>query len=147
MKISVLERFWSKVNITQGCWEWQSAFQQNGYGILWDRGGNRLAHRFAYEMTYGKILKGLWVLHKCDNKKCIRPSHLFLGDGSDNVHDALLKGRHAIEERHGLAKLTRPDVIQIRKSNDSGVMLAKRFGVTTSTVSCVRRRKTWRTVA
>ena len=93
----ILERFWSKVQKTSNCWNWIGSQQGNGYGYL--HNGTRekrnplRAHRFSYEIHYGDIPSGLWVLHKCDNRLCVNPKHLFLGDRTDNMRDCAAKGR------------------------------------------------------
>lgn len=76
-----------------GCWEWPGA-QGNGYGmILMPDGRLRGAHRVAWELANGPIPDGLFVLHHCDNRACVRPDHLFLGTQGDNVRDMYAKGR------------------------------------------------------
>lgn len=93
----VSERFWEKVTRGEGCWTWTAGRQGNGYGLFQtSRGGIRKsvgAHRAAWTLTNGPIPDGLWVLHKCDNRVCVRPDHLFLGDRRDNTLDAASKGR------------------------------------------------------
>lgn len=74
------------------CWLWQRLLWSNGYG----RFGNRRAHRVAWEFVNGKIINRLLVLHKCDVRKCINPSHLFLGTQLDNMQDMIEKGRKVV---------------------------------------------------
>ena len=85
--------FWSLVNKTPGCWEWIGRFGNAGYGQVKRNGKNKGAHRISYELTHGAIPAGLCVLHRCDNRKCVRPDHLFLGTKRDNTRDMIQKGR------------------------------------------------------
>ena len=88
-------RFWSKVKKTKTCWVWTAYKNPCGYGVYgkdWKK-GNELAHRVAYAEKHGKIGKGIFILHKCDNPACVRPSHLFSGSQKDNMADAKNKGR------------------------------------------------------
>ena len=89
-------RFWEKVRMGDGCWNWTGCLDSKGYGQLTDcRTGKKkhsLAHRVAWELMHGPIPPGLRVLHSCDNPPCVR--HLFLGTQSDNIRDCVNKGRH-----------------------------------------------------
>ena len=94
------DRFWEKVNknTESGCWEWTSALVRGGYGgfathFPSEGRKNNRAHRFAWTLVNGQIPDGLWVLHKCDNRICVNPDHLFLGDSKDNMLDCAAKGR------------------------------------------------------
>ena len=88
-----------------GCWLWLGVLQGSGYGSVGIgsmRDGTRTmigAHRAAYLAFCGVIPVGLFVLHKCDNKLCINPDHLFLGTQADNNADKLAKGRHHYAKR------------------------------------------------
>ena len=91
----VEERFWEKVQKTDGCWLWTGATIAAGYGEL-AVGQPRKplrAHRLSWEMHHGPIPEGLLVLHHCDVRNCVRPEHLFLGTHQDNMADAYAKGR------------------------------------------------------
>ncbi len=87
------ERFWSKVLKTASCWLWTASEHGKGYGGFKLDGKTQKASRVSYMMAYGKIPEGMCVLHKCDNRKCVRPSHLFLGTVRDNNIDMMKKGR------------------------------------------------------
>lgn len=69
-----------------GCWEWNGATNNRGYGVS-SRGGRAvLAHRLAYETWVGPIPKGMVVNHLCENKCCVNPKHLEVTTNIDNLH-------------------------------------------------------------
>lgn len=79
-----------------GCWEWTGGlFKHFPYGKF-NAGNQRTvyAHRFSYELHKGEIPEGMQVLHECDNPRCVRPDHLFLGTQLDNMRDMIAKGRN-----------------------------------------------------
>src|SRR3989304_7134143 len=93
MRPMKVEDFWKHVDKSSDCWIWKGCTAQ-GYGFPRLHGnGHVRAHRLAWELTYGLIPQGKWVLHHCDNPPCVRPDHLFLGTVQDNMRDAALKGR------------------------------------------------------
>ncbi len=89
--------FWKKViqTDTDQCWQWIGATQSQGYGSFSINGKTYLAHRISFIISQGEIPEGLCVLHHCDNRCCVNPSHLFLGTIKDNVQDMIIKGRRA----------------------------------------------------
>jgi len=97
------ERFWNKVNKTSpaGCWIWTASRGSAGYGQFLLKERPIGAHRVAWELTKGLIPLGLYVCHKCDNKLCVNPQHLFLGTQADNIADMVSKGRQAKGDNHG----------------------------------------------
>lgn len=147
---SLKEKFWGKVKKGPHCWEWQDHRVGFGYGQVKDDSGKDIsAHRASWELTYGLIPDGLFVLHSCDNPSCVRPDHLFLGDQRANMKDRDVKGRTLVGSRHGMAKLTEESVREIRRRAHAGETdrdLAREFQVDSSSISCIARGKTWRHV-
>lgn len=93
-KNKAMERFFSKVEKTETCWNWTACKRgKAGYGAINVNGKVKDAHRLSYELHKGEIPEGLMVLHTCDNRLCVNPEHLFLGTAKDNWHDGFNKGR------------------------------------------------------
>ena len=130
-----------------------------GYIALIRNRRNVWMHRFIWEKYNGPIPEGLLVLHACDNRQCINPHHLHTGTYKDNTREAMERGRHVVNrmnpeelsrrfrgEGNPSAKLKAGEVKTIRQARKSwGYMgrLAKRFGVSISTVSLVLKNRTW----
>lgn len=136
------------------CWEWGGQLNQNGYGRFVVGGIHRLAHRVAYEFFAGPIPDGMNVCHSCDNRLCVNPHHLWLGSQSENLQDAVAKGRmvhpDTSGERNGNRKLNQADVDLIRAMFAGGqkkYRIAEKFGVSPATIADIIGGKTWRKVA
>lgn len=143
------ERFIEKMEIDPaGCWTWNGSVNANGYGSCWDGERAETASRLSYRLFVSAIPDGLFVLHRCDNPLCVRPSHLFLGTHADNMADRNLKGRAAklAGELNPRAKLSAAAVQEIRRSGLRTSELAKRFDVSPTTVQRARSGKGWRVV-
>lgn len=89
---------------TPGCWEWTGAQAKDGYGVYHSGRKTLKAHRVAYFLAAGPFDETLMVCHRCDNRICVRPDHLFLGTAKDNTQDAIAKGRVASGDRSGMAR-------------------------------------------
>ena len=140
----------SGINGATGCKEWVKHCNASGYGVVWMDGKAVGSHRAAWVAANGAIPEGLHVLHRCDNRKCINPDHLFLGTNSDNVADKVSKNRqfrpYAKGEANRHAKLTTAKAQAIRiwgKTGLSNKKIADKFGVCIMTVSFIRNNKTW----
>lgn len=93
---SLPNRFWNKVDFAFPCWVWKGAIKENGYGLFFYEGKLRLVHRVVASVVFGKeAIDGNEVCHACDNPRCCRPEHLFIGTASDNAKDSLAKGRRS----------------------------------------------------
>lgn len=134
-----------------GCKEWTAYTDVYGYGVFKTGGKVRKAHRLSWEAFVGKIPDGMCVLHKCDNRKCINPDHLFLGTFSDNVKDMMKKGRHRagiapqIGQKNGMSKITEIQAKEIisligKMSQDE---IAKKFKITRGQVVKISTSKAW----
>jgi hypothetical protein len=135
--LAVMERIDRRLDRSGECWLWTGGVNNHGYGQINVRGRMWLVHRFVHALLGGSIDDE--VLHTCDNPRCVRPAHLVSGTHADNMADAAKKGRMP-----GRAKLSRLQVEEIRTSAWDQADTAAAFGVSQSTVSRIRRLRTWR---
>lgn len=132
------------------CWHWIGKTNGLGYGRMSYKGKSSVAHRLSYEAFVGKIPTGLFVLHKCDNRLCINPDHLFLGTYSDNRIDCLKKGRWALKNvRRGIdspcSKMTKElldRATDLRGEGKSYAKIGDEIGVSTMTAWKALTRRT-----
>ena len=132
-----------------GCWVWQGARDDRGYGVLRFRGHLERAHRLALGQLLGRMPHPM-ALHRCDNPACCNPRHLYEGNARDNARDCWERGRRtgAMVQgvRNGRARLTPALVLEIRAAEGTLRGIAREHGVAPSTVAAVRARRTWRHV-
>lgn len=129
------------------CWPWRGHCSPNRYGMITlDDGSKGSAHRYAYDAFNAPIPKGMLVLHRCDNKVCVNPAHLELGNNSDNLSDASARGLLPRGSRHHFAQLSEVDIPLIRAALESGESessVASRFNVSRGAISHIRRGDSW----
>jgi hypothetical protein len=127
-------RFLAKVTKTGSCWLWIGAVGRDLYGNIRVGSGRGMvgAHRVSWELHNGEIERGKQVLHHCDNRLCVNPGHLYLGDHFDNMHDKVERGRAAHADRkrcgHRLSQEERRRARELRSSGKSIAMIARVLG-------------------
>lgn len=136
-------RFNDRLDRRADCWYWTGARKTNGYGNVCFRGKWFQAHRVMWVIHNGAIPDGIMVLHRCDNRACCNPKHLFLGTHTDNMRDMVAKGRGRLIARWA-ARLTEDQVCAIRADLRSQRAIAVEYGVSQNAVMKIKTRKTWK---
>jgi plasmid maintenance system antidote protein VapI len=146
-------RFWKWVDVgpVDMCWEWLGQ-KRYGYGSIMIRRNllkpkSYSAHRLSYLWAFSEIPDGLYVCHKCDNRACVNPNHLFLGTAKENTQDMINKNRIVTQrgEEASNSKLTEEDVMKIRQiySYTTAKELAKLYGVVPQAIYDIVKNRTW----
>lgn len=160
-------RFWSKVDVKgpDECWRWLASYASTGYGqiqmssyginisegkdTLSKRSVTERCHRVSWFLIKGTIPMGMCVCHRCDNKWCVNPNHLFLATQQENLIDKFKKGRTTLG-RQPNAKLTKEIVVEIkrmvRENLSTKAALARKYGVSRSAIKLAVQGKNWRDV-
>jgi len=145
-------RLWRKTDVrcADECWEWRGRITSSGYGQISYKAGLIYTHRAAWMVTNGPVPEGKQVCHTCDNRACVNPHHLWIGDHKLNALDMEAKGRsrHPRGEMASKAKLTEPQVLEIRRRWEEDhpryTALAREFGVTGPTIRAIVERRSWK---
>jgi hypothetical protein len=157
-----------KYNVTEsGCWEFIGCKMPNGYGKLTKNKKTWLAHRYSYYLKHGEMQNDFHVCHKCDNRICVNPDHLFLGTRKDNMQDMINKNRHNFSglrtngfqkkatlnvlrgEANKNSKLKESDVVDIIAMYKNGYKqteISKKYGLRQGYVSKIVRGLFWKHV-
>jgi hypothetical protein len=132
------------------CWVWTLAGNNRGYGAMWFDGLRQPAHRVSFEVFVCDIPEGMQVLHRCDNRACVNPDHLFLGTAADNTADMYSKGRQYVYQvGDWRCKLTEDDVRKARRMRAEGKTyreIREHFGVSHKAVWDVVNGVSWTSV-
>ena len=152
--MDMLRRFWKRLKVPDGCWEWVGGKNDKGYGRFTIPGRKLVyTHRLMYHIFIDDIPKGLQVLHSCDNPKCCNPDHLWAGTQKDNIRDAVKKGRMKTGGHYGVshsnAKLDETKVRKLRKYKEQKkkiAPLAREYGVSIQAAINAANGKTWKHV-
>lgn len=141
------ERFLAKTKRVGECLMWVGAMKDDRYGAFRLDGRIERAHRASWTLHYGGIPDGMNVCHKCDVPLCVNPAHLFIGTASDNMKDAVKKGRLKRRGNHSPRRILSEDDVKrirkLRKAGRTGVSLAKQYGVSPSTIAAANTGRNW----
>lgn len=150
-----------KVNPETMCWDWIGSLNRGSkrqYGTIKVDKKSVSAHRFSWEVYNQKeVPLSMFVMHKCDNPKCVNPMHLMIGSHSDNMIDMVQKNRQAKGvkfsnrksakgSKNGLAKLTEKQALEIFQDARSQRAIAQEYGISQPCVNNIKLKKTWKEI-
>lgn len=144
------QMFEDKVVKTEDCWGWNSFINSTGCGMIGSRKNLISAYRFSWILHNGKIPNGLLVLHKCNNRICSNPKHLYLGNNKDNAQDKIKAGNSGYGKRN--YKTAKLDIEKVKKIKDlllrgiSFSKIANMFDISSGAIQKIKENKTWRDV-
>mgnify|MGYP002133214347 CR=1 FL=1 len=149
---SLIDRFWKYVDKKSNseCWEWNGSLAKRGnYGQISHKLKTLKSHRLSYEINIGPIPEGKMVCHKCGNSKCCNPNHLYAGTAKDNWNDCInhltaYKLPPIKPENVHCAKINYEIANEIRNSTENGVILGKRYNLTKTMISRIKRNLSWK---
>jgi len=124
----------------------------NGYPQIMVNRKNIKVMKYLWIQKFGEYESGLYLLHSCDDRRCINLEHIRLGTQRENVLDMFARGRAKRNTARGSknyqAKLTEEDVAKIRTmSGMPNIRIAEMYGVTNAQISNIKLRKQWKHVA
>jgi hypothetical protein len=136
--------FWSLADRSGDCWLWKGASHSSGYGSFRFRGSQATAHRVAFQLENPAVeIGGMDICHRCDNRLCVRPDHLFVGTRQENVDDMMKKGRGPVGHKNGQAKLTPAQVAAIRLDQRIHRLIAGQYGVDQAVISRIKNGRAY----
>lgn len=146
-----IRNFYKHFSQSEDCWEWTACRDRDGYGIfnMGELGENFRANRASWIIHNGPIPKRMMVLHKCDNRPCVNPKHLFLGTNDENMKDMVNKGRAARGVKNVNSKITEHHAFMIKHLSLAGNRICdimKQLSLPRKTVEHVVYGNTWKHV-
>lgn len=144
------ELFWRRVpdrpEEPDKCWTHNGSKGSHGYpqATSANRAVSTLAHRRSWELSVGPIPDGMFILHKCDNKECVRPSHLYLGTHTQNMLDIVTRKRRVGKGHMGSRKLTNDQAAMVKDSDRPAHELASELGVSSDIINNIRSGRSYR---